>query len=148
MRTLCRYACLIVCCAPLLAGCELFPHFTNTKNEKVDKEPIAGAPGKHNFRVSQFVFLSDVPINQIAPCTEVTYETKKLKVVVPMLGHADPMPFYTLFDPIGLQFVDSNGSPWHRDATHLTSGWLEQPNSYLEAPPAYTHVDACGDGGS
>jgi hypothetical protein len=53
--------------APLFAGCELLSHFTNTKPDKLDKEPLAGAPGKYNFRVSQFVFLSDVPIKQDEP---------------------------------------------------------------------------------
>jgi hypothetical protein len=63
MTRLSRFAWVIVCCAPLLAGCELFPHFSNVKNEKLDKEPLAGAPGKYNVRVSQFVFLSDAPLD-------------------------------------------------------------------------------------
>ncbi|HZZ80834.1 MAG TPA: hypothetical protein VFE62_20190 [Gemmataceae bacterium] len=67
MRTLSRYSWLIVCCASLLAGCELFPHFGGAKNEKVEKEPLPGAPGKYNIRVSQFIFFHDVPINANLP---------------------------------------------------------------------------------
>jgi hypothetical protein len=68
MKTSWRWLCLLLTCAPLLAGCELFSHFTNnTKPEKLDKEPLAGAPSKYNFRVSQFLFLSDVEINRDLP---------------------------------------------------------------------------------
>jgi hypothetical protein len=51
----------------LLCGCHLFPHLSGTP-EKADKEPpIAGAPGKHQFRVGQFVFLSDFEIQRNLP---------------------------------------------------------------------------------
>lgn len=56
-----------LCCA--LAGCNLFPHVNPTPTEKGEKEPIAmaGAPGKHAIRVSQFVFLSDVELRRDMP---------------------------------------------------------------------------------
>lgn len=67
MKTSWRYVWLLLSCAPLLTGCELFSHFTSPKPDKLDKEPLAGAPGKYNFRVSQFLFLSDVEINHDLP---------------------------------------------------------------------------------
>src|SRR5262249_6176016 len=67
MKSSYRSVCVLLICAPLLAGCELFSHFTHQKSEKLDKEPLAGAPGKYNFRVSQFLFLSDVEINHDLP---------------------------------------------------------------------------------
>lgn len=62
-----RYGWLLLIFAPLLAGCELFSHFTNQKPERTDKEPLAGAPSKYNFPVSQFVFFSDVEIDHNLP---------------------------------------------------------------------------------
>ena len=67
MKTSWRYVWVLSCCAPLLVGCELFSHFTNQKSEKLDKEPLAGTPSEYSFRVSQFVFFSDVKINQELP---------------------------------------------------------------------------------
>jgi hypothetical protein len=54
----------LLCCIPLLTGCEIFDHFRAPKNDRVEKEPVAGAPGKYSIRVSQFVFLSDVEIRK------------------------------------------------------------------------------------
>ena len=54
----------LLCACPLLAGCELFNQFTSKKNERVEKDPVAGAPGKYSMRVSQFVFLSDVELRR------------------------------------------------------------------------------------
>ena len=65
-----RFLCLLLGLFCLtLAGCNLLAHFTNSHNEKIEKEPIAiaGAPGKHAMRVSQFVFLSDVELRRDAP---------------------------------------------------------------------------------
>lgn len=53
-----------LCACPLLAGCELFHQFTSKKSEHTEKSAIAGAPGKHSMRVSQFVFLSDVELRR------------------------------------------------------------------------------------
>jgi hypothetical protein len=47
-----------------IIGCNLFPTFQGAKDERVDKEPIAGAPSKHVQRVSQFIFLSDVEMRR------------------------------------------------------------------------------------
>ena len=52
-----------------LAGCNLLPNFGGMQADKVatvEKEPIilAGAPGKHVLRVSQFVFLSDIKLRR------------------------------------------------------------------------------------
>jgi hypothetical protein len=57
----------MLCCAPFLAGCELFPHFGPAKAERVEKESVAGAPGKYSIRISQFVFLSDIEIRRDQP---------------------------------------------------------------------------------
>jgi hypothetical protein len=55
-------------CLPLLAGCDLFQHWTQPAKDRVEKEPVAGAPGKYSIRVPpQFIFLSDVPIRQEQP---------------------------------------------------------------------------------
>jgi hypothetical protein len=56
-----------LCCVPFLAGCDLFQHFSRPPAERVEKESIAGAPGKYSVRVSQFVFLSDVEIRRDNP---------------------------------------------------------------------------------
>lgn len=57
----------VLCCAPFVAGCNLFPHASSTTNERSDKESSAGMPGKYSIRVSQFVFLSDVEIRRDQP---------------------------------------------------------------------------------
>jgi len=60
-----------LCCALWalggIVGCNLFPTHQGTQNERVDKEPIAGAPSKHALRVSQFIFLSDVELRRDHP---------------------------------------------------------------------------------
>jgi hypothetical protein len=57
---------LLLCCIPLLAGCELLQHF-NQPTKPAGTEPIAGAPSKYEVRVSQFVFISDVKIQRDQP---------------------------------------------------------------------------------
>lgn len=52
---------------PMVAGCELLSHFTKSNQEPVEKEPLAGAPGKHSFRVGQFIFLADFEIRKDHP---------------------------------------------------------------------------------
>src|ERR1017187_3417042 len=67
MKFSARYRWLLhatLCCLPLLAGCELFQHFSRPPVERAEKEPIAGAPGKYSVRVSQFIFLADVEIRR------------------------------------------------------------------------------------
>jgi hypothetical protein len=49
-----------------LAGCHLFPHL-QTGPERTDKDPLPGAPSKHQFRVGQFVFCSDFEIQRSLP---------------------------------------------------------------------------------
>ncbi|MSQ93801.1 MAG: DUF1570 domain-containing protein [Gemmataceae bacterium] len=60
-------SCLLAASAPLLAGCSLLAPFSNAKEGKTQKEPIAGAPSKQVLRVSQFVFLSDVEMHREQP---------------------------------------------------------------------------------
>ncbi len=69
MKTSRVYGWLFWSCAIVLSGCNLFPHLNNTKDEKLDKEPLAlpGAPNKFAMRISQFVFLSDVELRRDAP---------------------------------------------------------------------------------
>ncbi len=55
---------VLLCGCPLLAGCELFNQFTSKNSERVEKDPVAGAPGKYSMRVSQFVFLSDIELRR------------------------------------------------------------------------------------
>jgi hypothetical protein len=50
-----------------IVGCNLFPTHQNTQTDRLDKEPIAGAPSKHVLRVSQFIFLSDVELRRDHP---------------------------------------------------------------------------------
>ena len=51
-----------------LVGCNLLPTQSSAPKERVEKkEPIAGAPGKHAVRVSQFIFLSDVELRRDHP---------------------------------------------------------------------------------
>jgi hypothetical protein len=57
----------VLCCAPIVCGCNLLPHGSSTPNERTDKESSAGMPGKYSIRVSQFVFLSDVEIRREQP---------------------------------------------------------------------------------
>jgi hypothetical protein len=52
---------------PCMFGCSLMPTFPGNQTERPDKEVIAGTPGKHSFRVSQFVFLSDFEIRRDLP---------------------------------------------------------------------------------
>ncbi|MCS7046443.1 MAG: DUF1570 domain-containing protein [Gemmataceae bacterium] len=52
--------------AALLAGCSVIPlHPTGVP--RAEREPVAGAPAKYSFRVSQFVFLSDFEVQRNAP---------------------------------------------------------------------------------
>ena len=67
MKTCRRYLWSILVCVPLFAGCNLFPHIGGTTNEKTDKEAVAGLPSKYSFRVSQFVFLSDIELKRDQP---------------------------------------------------------------------------------
>ena len=70
MKTARRYSWLLLSmlsCAPLFAGCNLFPHFNSASNERVEKEPAAWLPGKNSFRVSQFVFMSDMELRRDQP---------------------------------------------------------------------------------
>jgi hypothetical protein len=60
-------SCLLAASASFLSGCSLFSSFAHNKNDKADKEPIAGAPNKYSMRVSQFVFLSDVEMQREQP---------------------------------------------------------------------------------
>lgn len=54
----------LLCCLPVLAGCELLQHFSQPAAKRVDKEPLAGAPSKNQIRVSQFIFISDLKIHK------------------------------------------------------------------------------------
>ena len=54
----------LLCCMPVLAGCELLQHFYQPEAKRVDKEPMAGAPSKNQIRVSQFIFISDLKIHK------------------------------------------------------------------------------------
>jgi hypothetical protein len=65
MKTARRYSWLA--CLLLLAGCQLFHHTSGGGNEHPDKEPAPELPSKYTFRVSQFVFLSDVELRQDQP---------------------------------------------------------------------------------
>jgi hypothetical protein len=58
---------LLLVAAPLLAGCNLFPGFPNSQQDKSDKEALAGTPSKHTMRVSQFVFQSDFALQRDLP---------------------------------------------------------------------------------
>ncbi|MSU80046.1 MAG: DUF1570 domain-containing protein [Gemmataceae bacterium] len=58
---------LIVFVLPLVAGCELLSHFTRNNQEHTEKEPLTGAPGKHSFRLGQFIFLADFEIRKDHP---------------------------------------------------------------------------------
>ncbi|MBI1831537.1 MAG: DUF1570 domain-containing protein [Planctomycetes bacterium] len=58
---------LMLLSLPLMVGCEFFRHWTQPVKERVDKEPIPGAPSKHVMRVSQFIFLSDVELKRDQP---------------------------------------------------------------------------------
>ncbi len=58
---------LVALVMPLMAGCELLSHFTRSTPEKTEKEPLAGAPGKHSFRLGQFIFLADFEIRKDHP---------------------------------------------------------------------------------
>jgi hypothetical protein len=60
---------LFALCAAALAGCHLFPQITGGP-ERTEKETLPGAPGapgKYQFRVGQFVFLSDFEIQRNLP---------------------------------------------------------------------------------
>jgi hypothetical protein len=57
---------LLALCAAILAGCHLFPQLQNGP-ERSDKDPLPGAPSKYQFRVAQFIFLSDFEIQRTLP---------------------------------------------------------------------------------
>src|SRR5581483_4593432 len=61
-----RRSVLLALCGLALAGCHLFPTLPSGP-ERGDKETLPGAPGKHQFRVAQFVFLSDFEIQRSLP---------------------------------------------------------------------------------
>lgn len=60
---------LAAACLGLLVGCHTFkiPGLTGDKSEKVEKDAALSRPGKYSFRVSQYVFYSDVEIKRDLP---------------------------------------------------------------------------------
>jgi hypothetical protein len=57
---------LLVLWGTVLVGCHLFPQLP-AGPERTDREPLPGAPTKYQFRVGQFVFLSDFEIQRTLP---------------------------------------------------------------------------------
>jgi hypothetical protein len=60
---------LAAACLGLLVGCHTFkiPGLTGDKSDKVEKDAAPSRPGKYSFRVSQYVFYSDVEIKRDLP---------------------------------------------------------------------------------
>jgi uncharacterized protein DUF1570 len=68
-RSLIRHSCsLRVLCALVLscAGCSAL-QLNPSANARLEREPLAGAPAKYSFRVSQFLFYSDFEVPRHAP---------------------------------------------------------------------------------
>jgi hypothetical protein len=61
-----RCSLLLALCIAVLAGCHLLPQLPPGP-ERTEKEPLPGAPAKYQFRVAQFVFLSDFEIQRNLP---------------------------------------------------------------------------------
>lgn len=69
-RRACWVLALALFCGVAGPGCHLFPLVPRTnEGDRPDgaAPPLAGAPGKHQFRVAQFIFLSDFEIKRDLP---------------------------------------------------------------------------------
>lgn len=57
---------LLLACWTAIGGCHLL-QLKPAGNERSEKEPLAGAPGKNSFRLSQYIFLADFDIPRNLP---------------------------------------------------------------------------------
>jgi Protein of unknown function (DUF1570) len=66
MWQLCGLTALAGAFCAAIAGCQLLP-MSPLAGTRPEKEPVAGAPTRHAYRVSQFVFLSDFEVQRNLP---------------------------------------------------------------------------------